>query len=165
MKSDFYPSCAWAWLRILSWYIRWPSSVGTIVSVFTLCSCGFRWKQGHLSSNPSFLGCLPGMLLPFPISGDGYVLVSTLCKCLDFGKQFAFSQSTLWYPSASAHLLFTAAYPLWVVKRWSLSQLTVDERRRYAPDKSVTFTKWAAIKFCIKNIIYLQMHAISMEAL
>lgn len=43
-------------------------------------------------------------------------------------------------PSTSAHLLFTAAYPPWVVERWSLSQMTVDARRQCTTDKSPAFS-------------------------
>lgn len=150
-----YPPCA---------QNRFVTSRYLISGDYSLCSCRFSWKLAHISPNPGLLGCLPGTPPLFPVSGDDLVRLSTLCKCLDFGKQFAFRKSTLWCPSTSTHLLFTTAYPPWVVKRWSLSQMTLDERRRCSPDKSPEFRKWAAIKFYVKSTIYLQMPAISTEA-
>lgn len=108
---------------------------------YCLCSSKLNSTLPPISPNPGFLGCRPGTLPLLSVSGDGRVPLSSLCKCLDFGKQFAFRKSTLWCPSTSTHLLFTTAYPLWVVKRWSLSQMTLDERRRCTTDKSPAFRK------------------------
>lgn len=130
---------------------------------YCLFSSRFSSTLPHISPHPGLLGCPPGTPPLLPVSGNGRVPLSSLCKCLDFGKQFAFRESTLRCPSTSTHLLFTTAYPLWAVKRWSLSQMTLDERRRRAADKSPAFRKRSAIKFRVKSMIYLEMPAISVE--
>lgn len=63
--------------------------------------------------------------------GDGNVVVSTLRKCIAFGKQFAFTNSTLRY-SILQHPSIHYIPPLilcWVMGSWSLSQLTLCERQ------------------------------------
>lgn len=117
----------------------------------------------HIALIPASLAALLAFHLPSWSPVTAVCLCPRFASALTLVNSLLFRKSTLWCPWTSTHLLFTTAYPPWVVKRWSLSQMTLDERRRCTTDKSPAFRKRAAIKFYLESLVYLEMPAISTE--